>query len=156
MLLVPIKKRFAVDISLIIYVMKKISMVLKYQYVLVHGILIFCVLLFFQEYRKLKKEIEGLRTLLAVKESKGKFWDFWQAFLCIRCNYDLGTEFKSQNCGLQLKCLSIFHFKYALFQILDATDVLSGNSTSESTQTKKFKHRSKVGKFLKSISKTKT
>lgn len=73
MLLVPIKKRFAVDISLIIYVMKKISMVLKYQYVLVHGILIFCVLLFFQEYRKLKKEIEGLRTLLAVKESKGKF-----------------------------------------------------------------------------------
>lgn len=53
--------------------MKKISMVLKYQYVLVHGILIFCVLLFFQEYRKLKKEIEGLRTLLAVKESKGKF-----------------------------------------------------------------------------------
>lgn len=61
-----------------------------------------------EEYRKLKKEIEGLRTLLAVKESK------------------------------------------------DATDVLSGNSTSESTQTKKFKHSSKVGKFLKSISKTKT
>lgn len=61
-----------------------------------------------EEYRKLKKEIEGLRTLLAVKESK------------------------------------------------DATDVLSGNSTSESTQTKKSKRKSKVGKFLKSISKTKT
>ena len=25
----------------------------------------------FQEYKKLKKEIEGLRTLLAVKDSKG-------------------------------------------------------------------------------------
>lgn len=57
---------------------------------------------------------------------------------------------------VSVKCFYFFHLKYALFQILDAADVLSGNSTSESTQTKKSKRKSKVGKFLKSISKTKT
>lgn len=65
MLLVPIKKRFQKILKNFNGI--KIPVCLSSWYL---NILCFA---FFQEYRKLKKEIEGLRTLLAVKESKGKF-----------------------------------------------------------------------------------
>lgn len=72
MLLVPIKKRFAVDISLIICDEKNFNGIIIPVCLSSWYLNILCFA-FFQEYRKLKKEIEGLRTLLAVKESKGKF-----------------------------------------------------------------------------------